>query len=113
MKIIRITLTVKDAQFFVDRPYEHVKKDFENCDMAMKWLSNTYKDEGVIAAMKLTAGAHFQETDEAGKTITKFDPFYGAIPALLNMRMLAYMCIDNVGIYEQPEAADDENVKRL
>lgn len=98
MKIVRITLSTDHGQFFVDRAYEVAKNDFENCDMSMKWLSSLYSEGKVHPCMKIGAGLNVFEDGS-----TRFDPFYGATPALLNLNLLGFINVDNVGVYDVTE----------
>lgn len=100
-KIVRITIATGDDQYFIDRPYDEQNDDFSNCNSSIKWLTQLYEEHKVHAVMKMGFGCSFAEKTEDGKEETRFDPFYGATPALLNLSVLPYVTITNVGVYEQ------------
>ena len=96
MKIVRITIATQNNKFYFDRPFEEDMNDFENCDASMKFLTALYEQNKVLAVMLMTTGINVIEGEKA-----KHDPFYGAIPAMLNLGVAEYIAIENVGIYEQ------------
>jgi len=103
MKIVRVTLGVGQHKVFYDRPFEEGKNDFENCDSALKFLSELFKQNEVLAVMHMTGGSH---VTEEGKT--RHDPFMGAVPAMINLRNVVMLTIENAGVYniETPAAVE-------
>jgi len=98
MKIVRITLSAGQSKFFFDRPFEEGKSDFDSCDNALKFLTQLYEEQKVLAVMLMQGGGQVVEDGKA-----RNDPFLGAIPAMVNLKNISMLVIENAGVYDIAE----------
>ena len=96
MKIVRVTISTRSARFYYDRAFEEGQSDTENVDAAIKFFTQLYEEQKVVAVMLMMDGAYLVED---GKR--KHDPYLGAVPAMLNLGQTEFVAIENAGIYEQ------------
>jgi len=105
MKIVRVTLSAGGTKFFFDRPFNPDTNDFENCDSALKFLTELCEQNKTIAVMYMTGGGQIVD----GSNKPRHDPFLGAIPAIVNLQNISMLLIENAGVYdmEEKETSDE------
>jgi hypothetical protein len=95
MKIVRVTLKVGTESFYFDRAYDPEQDNFKNCDTALKFLSDLYEQQKVIAVMHMGNGI----MREANKELVH-DPYGNATPAMLNLAVIPFIDLENAGVYD-------------
>jgi hypothetical protein len=98
MKLVRVTLSSGTTQFYIDRPYEAESTDFSNCDNALKYLHNLMEKNDVLAVMLMRGGTTVVENGN-----NRHDPYMGSVPAMINLRNITMLVIENAGVYEVEE----------
>jgi hypothetical protein len=89
MKIVRVTISVNKENYYFDREYDEKVDAQQNCDNALRFLSDSCNDKQVLAVMAMFK-YNMQQRDE----------FQGAKPAIINLSIVPSIIIENAGIYD-------------